>query len=401
MSQRVVISLFLAASLLLAGSYGMILMLPLRVQELGGDARDVGTLQLIIGVVAISMILMSGRISDRIGQIRALGLGAALVAAGLVLLVSIETLGAGAWAASTLYGLGWGLYFAFKLSVLARLTTPESRFRIYALLSVAVMLGFGLWPVWAAAVTRATGGVTAAFVISAALCALGGVIYQILRRPIRTLSGPSAKTDALTWSGVKAILKSPAVLPISLTFTTACVFSGMNAFQAIFAQSRGLDYAWFFFAYTVSAVLFRLLLSPFFTPTNAWRMTVILYAIMTASALIFALSGNSLPLYVLVGIGFGLGYGVSSPIVQTLGANEAPDAVVTQSLQLLVIGHLTGVFGFPLIAGQMLVLASEASVLTLMIGFCAVATSGAAFGWVRNTKKHAAISATLRKGKTT
>ncbi|MEM9497704.1 MAG: MFS transporter [Pseudomonadota bacterium] len=386
MKERLVIALFLAASLLVAGSYGMILMLPLRVQELGGDARDVGTLQLIIGGVAIATILVSGRMSDRIGQISSLALGACLVAIGLVLFVLTRDLGAGAWAASLLYGLGWGLYFAFKLSVLARLTTAETRFRVYALLSVAVMLGFGLWPVWGAAVTRATGDVSMAFLISAGLCVAGGIIYQVLRVPIRALSGPAAQTDAIRWDGVAAILRSPAWLPIALTFTTACVFSGMNAFQAIFAQSRGLDYAWFFFAYTVSAVVFRLILSPFFAPRNAWRMTLVLYTIMAGSALLFAFSGGNQILYVLVGVGFGLGYGVSSPIVQTLGANEAPPAVVAQSLQFLVIGHLTGVFGFPLIAGQLLVLASEASVIAVMIGFCVLALSGAIYGLRRDIR---------------
>lgn len=62
MSPCVVIVLFLVASLMLAGSYGMILMLPLHVHELGGDARVVGTLQTIIGVVAFSTILASGRV---------------------------------------------------------------------------------------------------------------------------------------------------------------------------------------------------------------------------------------------------------------------------------------------------------------------------------------------------
>ncbi len=397
-SPRVVIGLFLLASLLLAGSYGMILMLPLRVQELGGDARDVGTLQSIVGVVAVTTILISGRISDRIGQIRALGLAALLIAAGLFVYDWVDEIGPMAWVASIVYGFGWGLYFAFKLAVLARMTTPESRFRVYALLSVAVMLGFGLWPVWGAAVTRATGSVSAAFLISAALCLLGGLIYQTLRGPIRSLSGSVAKTDALTWTGLRAVVTSRALLPIALTFTTACVFSGLNAFQAIFAQTRGLDFAWFFSAYTAAAVVFRLLLSPHFTPANAWWMTLALYAIMTASVLTFAISGNNLALYILVGVGFGLGYGVSSPIVQTLGANQAPPNVVAQSLQLLVIAHLIGVFGFPILAGQMFVLTNEMSVIVVIVSFCCVATIGAVYGWRRDGAQRSAPISDIKQG---
>lgn len=384
MATRTVISLYLLASLLVAGSYGMILMLPVRMAEIGGDTRDVGRLQLLIGIVAIGMILLSGYVSDRIGQIRALGVAALSISLGLALFGAATFLGPISLAASVFYGLGWGLYFGLKLAVLARITTPESRFQIYALLSVAIMLGFGLWPVWGAVVTKIIGETPFAFYVASGLSLLGGATYQLLRQPIRHLTRPGweESKDAITMASIGAIVRSPAVLPIGLTFLTACVFAGMNSFQTVYTPARALDFAVYFFVYTASAVGFRLILSPFFRPENAWWATILLYAITTGSVALFAFSGSNQLLYVIVAIGFGLGYGASSPVVQALGANTVPEAITAQSLQLLVVSHLVGVFGFPLIAGYLLAVSEQGNVILLLTILSAVATLGAIYGCI-------------------
>ena len=390
MPARTVISLYLLACLLVAGSYGMILMLPVRLAEIGGDTRDVGRLQLLIGIVAIGMIFLSGYVSDRIGQIRALGVAAASISFGLALYGTATFLGPVSTAASIFYGLGWGLYFGLKLAVLARITTPESRFQIYALLSVAIMLGFGLWPVWGAVVTKATGGTPIAFFAASGLSLLGGATYQLLRQPIRhlTLPGWEENKDAITMASIGAIVRSPAVLPIGLTFLTACVFAGMNSFQAVYAEARALDFAVYFFVYTASAVGFRLILSPFLRPENAWWATTLLYAITTGSVALFVISGSSQLLYVVIAIGFGLGYGASSPVVQTLGANTAPESATSQSLQLLVVCHLAGVFGFPLIAGYLLAVSEHGNVILLLTVLSAISTFGAIYGAFTGNAHH-------------
>jgi len=389
MHARTITALYMTACLLVAGSYGMILMLPLRLAEIGGSAVDVGRLHILIGGTAITGILLSGYVSDRIGQLRSLGLAAAFIAVALVLFGMSRGIGMLPLAASLTYGSGWGLYFGLKLAVLARITTPESRFRSYALLSVAIMLGFGLWPVGGAVLTHITGTTSVAYYVAAGLSAVGGVLYLALRSPSQKLAPPGKRTsvDALTRASVRSVVGSPALLPIALTFLTACIFAGMNSFQTIYAQERGLDFAEYFLAYTLSAVGFRLLSSPWITPANAWWATVCLYAIMSGAILLFVTSGNSQILYLLVAIGLGLGYGVSSPIVQTLCANAAPSDSTAQSLQMLVICHLAGVFGFPLIAGALLVSEGAAAVIYLLTAISVLATLGAFYALFFDRKR--------------
>lgn len=368
--RSLVISGYLLGSLLLAGAYGMILMLPLRIEELGGSEKDVGDLQLVVGLTAIATILMCGRIADRLGQLSTLALAAVSVAIGLVLFAEISSLGPLLYSASLWFGFGWGLFFALKLVVLARITTPTTRFRAYSYLAVAVMAGFGLWPVAGAAVVAHSGNVSTAFNLSAFLCLVSAGLYQMLRRPIRSLETAAAAPvrSALSFGHLLRIIQSPALAPVALTFISACVFSGMSSFQTVFAKAQGLDYAAYFLTYTCTVIAFRILLANRVRPETAYRAIAWLFLVMTASVFLFLFVDGEQTLYLLVAGLFGLGYGVASPIVQTMGANEARPELMSQTLQFLVLTHLAGVFGFPIIAGATLVAYGPFPLLTGLIG---------------------------------
>ena len=52
---------------------------------------------------------------------------------------------------------------------------------------------------------------------------------------------------------------------------------------------------------------------------------------------------------------FGIGYGVSYPILVAMAAKDADEDVVAQTLQLFAFTYFVGIFGFPLIAGWVIV----------------------------------------------
>jgi MFS family permease len=76
---------------------------------------------------------------------------------------------------------------------------------------------------------------------------------------------------------------------------------------------------------------------------------------MCASVVLFIFSGGSVWLYVTVAVLFGLGYGASYPILVAMAANDADDHLGPQTLQLFALTYFVGVFGFPLIAGWVIV----------------------------------------------
>jgi MFS family permease len=70
---------------------------------------------------------------------------------------------------------------------------------------------------------------------------------------------------------------------------------------------------------------------------------------------LFIFSAGSVPLYVAVAVLFGLGYGVSYPILVAMAANDAEEHLQPQTLQLFALTYFIGIFGFPLIAGWVIV----------------------------------------------
>lgn len=99
---------------------------------------------------------------------------------------------------------------------------------------------------------------------------------------------------------------------------------------------------------------------------NPYRTIALLQYVMCLSIALFIFSGASLALYLVVAALFGVGYGVSYPIPVAMAANDAREDLSAQTLQVFALTYFIGIFGFPLIAGWMIV---ELGTLSLL-GFC-------------------------------
>ncbi len=155
-----------------------------------------------------------------------------------------------------------------------------------------------------------------------------------------------------------------------MVFIGASVFAGMSNFQTVFADARGLDYAAFFLIYTITVVICRIALARFKGGANPYLTIAALQYVMAGSVLLFIFSGNSEVSYWLVAALFGIGYGASYPILTAMAANDAESALVPQTLQLFALTYFVGIFGFPLLAGWMIV---EQGIATLLVVVCVLA----------------------------
>ena len=63
------------------------------------------------------------------------------------------------------------------------------------------------------------------------------------------------------------------------------------------------------------------------------------------------------------------------PVLVAMAANDAEDDLVPQTLQLFALTYFIGIFGFPLLAGWVIV---EYSVMSLLIGVATLAAIEAA-----------------------
>jgi MFS family permease len=368
MSRLLLFILFFTATFLQAGAYGLTFMLPRLFAAFGANEKTVGAMLFVTTVSTLITVYFSGHLADRFGRVHTLGLACAAIAVALLLYGRSQSAGPALVGASLLLGMGWGLTYSLAPVVLTRLVGTEERVRFFALLSVFVMAGFGLSPVMAAAIEDAGFAVSDAFVINAALCAVSALLFFALVGPVREHSraaGVEARSR-LTLSSVGSILGSTALVPVVMVCLGASVFAGINNFQTVFADARGLDYSVYFLAYTVTVIVFRLLLVGFRGGSSPYLTIAGLQYVMCASVALFIFMGGDKTLYILFAILFGIGYGASYPILAAMAANDAAEGLMPQTLQLFALTYFVGIFGFPLIAGWLIVETGPMPLLVLV-----------------------------------
>ncbi len=365
MQRYVLFGFFFFAVFLQAGAYGLTFMLPELFADFGANEKAVGFMLLITAMATLVSVALSGHIADLFGRLPTLSGACGCIAVALVLYGQAGRLGVGITAASILLGVGWGLTYTLAPIVLTRIVIPEQRVRYFALLSVAVMAGFGLTPVLASVLERMGYAVSLTFYITGAICVLAAGLFLLITPHVRdhSIESGAEALSRLTTAAFVNVMRTPARLPIVMVLLGACVFAGMNNFQTVYADQRGLDYAQYFLIYTVTVVALRLLLAGFRGGPNPYRVIAWLQYVMTGSVVLFIFSGSSLVSYGLVALLFGVGYGVSYPILAAMAANDADDHVLSQTLQLFALSYFVGIFGFPLFAGWLLVDYGSLSVL--------------------------------------
>lgn len=374
MSRARCLSLFFAAVFLQAGAYGLTFLLPRLFASFGANEKVVGAMLTVTAVVTLLSVYFSGHLSDRLGRLRTLAVACAAIAVALGSFAVLDRVGPGLVLASGLLGFGWGLTYALCPVALARLVAPDARVRSFALLSIFVMAGFGLAPVLAAGLEALGATVRAAFGLTAGGCLISAGLFAALRDPMARYDrapGTEARA-AMTLATVGRILSSRALRPVIMVCLGASVFAGMNNFQTVFADARDLPYATFFAAYTATVVVLRLALVRF--SGGRWPYLTIgaLQVVMAASVALFLVSGGNLPLYIAVAVLFGVGYGASYPILVAMAANDAEADLGPQTLQLFALSYFVGIFGFPLIAGWLIVEVGTAPLLALVTGLAMI-----------------------------
>lgn len=377
LSRVLVFSLFFIATFLQAGAYGLTFMLPKLFAIFQADEKTVGGMLFVTTISTLIFVYYAGHISDKLGRINALGLACLAIAFSLLLFGHSTSVGIELMSASILLGAGWGLTYSLAPIALTTIVPADERIRYFSLFSVFLMAGFGLSPVMAATLEQNGYAITEAFYITGILAGISSVLFFALSSPLKKHAVQSASNvkSSLDLKSIKTIFKSNARVPIIMVWLGASVFAGMNNFQSVFAEARGLNYADFFLYYTITVIICRILLSKFKGGENPYKTIAALQYIMCASALIFIFSGPNQELYILVAILFGIGYGASYPILAAMAAADAEPELIPQTLQLFAFTYFIGIFGFPLIAGWLIVEISTLSLLTLVAILAAIEAS--------------------------
>ena len=374
MPRVVVFSLYFLAIFLQAGAYGLTFLLPRLFDSFGANEKVVGAMLMVTAISTLVTVYLSGHLSDFFGRLRTLGAACIAISISLFLYGHVETVGPGLVIASLLLGFGWGLTYTLGPIVLTRLVRADETVRYFTLLSVFIMAGFGLSPVLASLFEASGSSVRYAFYVTAAMCTVSAALFFLLDGPIKAnaINPRPEAPSRITLATLSGVYTSRAAVPVIMAGLGGSIFAGLNNFQTVFADARGLDYGNFFATYTMTVVIFRLVLARFKGGKNPYLTIAGLQYVMFLSLIIFIFSGANLPLYLLVAILFGIGYGVSYPILVAMAANDARDDLSAQTLQVFALTYFIGIFGFPLVAGWMIVELGSRPLLALIAALAIV-----------------------------
>lgn len=364
--------LFCLASYLLSLSYGSTFLLSLLISSRGGNEQDAGSVISIAMLSTFVAVILSGHLSDLLGAARSIALFGCLLVVSSLGFALTPGFGNALLFCGLMLGLGWGVFYTLGPIIVAMLVEPVQRAKYFALLSGSMMTGIGCGPLLGRAASVLGYPVSAAFYIAAGASLVGALMFWrlgVALKPRPGLSG-SAGVSKISWSATAQVLGSKAVFAIIMVGLGGCVFGGLSSFQTSYAASRSLDYSLFFLGFMGAAITSRLLIASIVVKHDAYGMSCLLSALIVVSILMFRFVVNDGFSYVLAAVILGVGYGLTYSVINGLAANEAPAGTTSQSLLLFSLAYFIGVFGFPLLAGRIIV---EQGMPALLLTVLAVA----------------------------
>ena len=363
-------------------SYGMLLLLPLYVRELGGNEADFGV---VLSSAALPAVLCIGLlirypealrphsvVALAIAVYAAAAAGASLVVEGWTPLIGI----------GVLIGTAWALVYTGTPMVMSGMVTDEGRAAYFGYLTGAQQVGIGAGPVIAGFMVETGLGFRGTFLAAGAVRLVAAaltVVVGILTPDPRAgrAAGPAADArsggpGATSGEAIGRIVRSEAVFSLVMVMLFACLFTLLTQFQTTFASARGLDYSVFYVVYTVAVIASRFGLAPLASRFDARLVIAASVSVMALAVAGFLLVGSSVPLYGAASAFVGLGYGLALPSVQAQAVNVSEEEVRARVLPLAGLLFQAAILVFPLVAGWTIAASGYPALFAVLAFFAAV-----------------------------
>jgi MFS family permease len=341
-------------------AFGMLLLLPLYVQQLGGTEANFGV---VLSAATVTAVLCIGLLIRYPGTLRP----------HTVVAIAIAVYGLGAAGASfvtgtwtplvgigILLGTAWAVVYTATPMVMSEMVTDEARAAYFGYLTGTQQVGIGAGPVVARVLVETDLGFRGTFLVAGAIClaavaltaAVGFLTPDVRAARARDRGGLAPNAGSVPfWEAVRRIVRSEAVYSLAMILLFACVFTSMTQFQTMFARSQGLDYAVFYVTYTAAVIFSRFVLASMAARFDARLVVASAVSVMALAVAAFLAVGSSDLLYGAASALLGLGYGLGLPSVQARAVNVSEEAVRPRVLPIGGLLFQAAILGFPLFAG--------------------------------------------------
>ena len=342
--------------LLMAGAYGLTLLLPAFVKAAGGSALNAGLIYWASAIGAAGALLFGGRLTERIGAAGAAAIGSGLYAAAMGIIGGGGP-GCNAGAAGVLLGAGWALVFTAAPIIASSMPGRAPARTRFLVLAGFNALGMGATPIAGQLLVSRGVSYQDVFAVAAVLGLCAAALFALLAG-VMPAQAATARADGAARSRIgpaRLVLASgvgPFLLMVALG---ACVFTTMTSYQATFAASRGLNPSVFYACYTAGVIIPRFTVARLLSRTSPATATTALLAGMCLSLAGFLLAGHDLVGYAASSALLGVTYGLAYPLIQAQAVSNTPDRLRHWALWYFSLAYFAGIYGFPLIAGAIIV----------------------------------------------
>lgn len=377
----------LAASTLLAAAYGSTALLRLQVAAIGGNDATAGTVISSATVFILLFGVLSGHLTDKLGRLNVILMGGVSLAAGVGIIGIVSRIGWPLILAGVLLGTGWALFYVLIPIYVVSFLVPGSKIKYLTLVSGFQMLGIGISPL----IGRLTGkleipvSMVFRFLALASLAAC--VLLVWMGRRLRDLPRSEGRQARLSWPAIRRVFQGISSYPVIMIGLGACIFSTLSAFQTALAQAWKMDYSVFFLVFITTVVACRLSLAAYIGRQDPYKVILALLATMLAGLLLMFRAADSVYIYALSAMLFGIGYGLAYSVLNGILANSVDPEIQPQALQIFTCSYFLGLFGFPAVAGVLLTRYGVTALLAALAGIggleflvgCSMAARAGAF----------------------
>jgi MFS family permease len=376
--------LLFGGALGISAAFGMLLVLPLYVQKLGGDEADFGIVMASATVTAALAIGLVIRYPEALRPnvvlalaILSYGLGAA--GAALVEDSWLPLVGIG-----LLLGTAWAVVYAASPMVMSGMVTDGERATYFGYLTGTQQLGIGVGPVVAGFLAEGTLGFRGTFLVAAVLCALAAILVlavgTLMPDTRKSASGPDAGQTVSFRASMESIMRSESIFWLVMILLFACLFTTLTSFQTTFARAQDLDFSVFYLSYTAAVILSRFGIASFAARYDTRLVIAASVSLMALSVASFLFVGSSAIFYGLASASVGIGYGLALPAAQAQAVNVSEESIRQRVLPLAGLLFETMILAFPLLAGWVISGFGYGAVFVLLVILCLVQVG---LGWER------------------